>query len=253
MPKSNALNKDVQYCTSLSLTSGLSGNIPVSCFNSGTSASSSTFLAYTTSMEWTALPEVVAGAQNSLAYFSAFERVIRPFSATPRSVFVYQASSTGGTGTLQNLQLNNGEFPWAFTANTATAGSFSSPGGVYIETGANYIGMGYNQNTVVVTSNTTMAVNTTYIVNSSSLVTLTCPSTFAQGQLIYVVGIGTGGWKIVQPSAGKQLMVGTSVSTSGTSGSVSSASPTDSIILSANNANLIVAVGTPESTGLIVV
>lgn len=253
MAKSNALNKDVQYCTSLSLTTGLSGNIPVSCFNSGTAASSSTFLSYTTSIEWTALPEVVAGPQNSLAYFSAFERVIRPFPATARSLFIYQAPSAGGAGSISNLQLNDGEFPWSLSGATTLACKYVAAGGVEIEIGPNYIGMGYKQTTVTVTTDTTMALNTTYLVNSASLVTLTLPSTVTAGQLIYIVGIGSGGWKVVQPSAGRSILIGSVASTAGTGGSVSSASATDSIILSADSSTLFSAVGTPESTGLVIV
>jgi hypothetical protein len=81
-----------------------------------------------------------------------------------------------------------------------------------------------------VTSNATSQVNYGYIVNSSSLVTLTLPTTAVVGSTIKVVGVGTGGWKVSQNS-GQQINMGATFSTSGTSGYVSSTHYTNTIEL----------------------
>lgn len=89
----------------------------------------------------------------------------------------------------------------------------------------------------VVTTNTTMVWGRTYIVNSTSLVTLTLPTTFPIGATLRVVGINTGGWTIAQ-NAGQNIRVSsTSVSTTGTGGSVSSNNSYDSVCLICTVAN----------------
>lgn len=60
-----------------------------------------------------------------------------------------------------------------------------------------------------------------FIANKSTLTTLTLPSTSAVGDVISVVGQGSGGWKIAQNS-GNQIVFGSATSTSGTGGSISS-------------------------------
>ncbi len=79
-------------------------------------------------------------------------------------------------------------------------------------------------------------VNTGYIANNSALVTLTMPSVSSVGQEIDVLGFGAGGWSIAQP-VGVSINVGSSQSTVGAGGSVSSTLPSDCITLICTVAN----------------
>jgi len=254
MTTSNILNNNVQYSSSLSLTTGMAGNFSTSNFNSGTSASSSTYLCYTGGVKWETFPTIVAGAQNSLGYFSAFERTIRPFAASANSC-LYAYAPTSGTGTLSSLVLGNGKFPFCSSVTapgTIVAGEFTGTGGMVITNGANSITLAFNQTTVEATTSQTMSQNTTYVTNSSSLVTLTLPASPTVGQLIYIIGLGTGGWRVSQNS-GQQIIIGSSRTTAGTGGYIQSANYTDGIILLAHSTSTWAALSQPQSTGLTIV
>lgn len=81
-----------------------------------------------------------------------------------------------------------------------------------------------------------MAVNTGYIANNASLVTLTLPATAAIGSVIPVVGNGAGGWKIAQ-NAGQNIMFGVADTTTGTGGSLASTNEADCVELVCTVAN----------------
>lgn len=81
-----------------------------------------------------------------------------------------------------------------------------------------------------------MAVNTGYISDNVALVTMTLPSTAAQGTVLRVCGSAAGGWKIAQ-NALQNINVGNQVSTTGTGGSVASTSQYDTIELLCTVAN----------------
>ncbi len=70
-------------------------------------------------------------------------------------------------------------------------------------------------------SSQAMTPNTGYIANDSTLVTLTLPSTAAQGTILEVSGNGSGGWLIAQ-NAGQQINFGIDSTTVGTGGSLAS-------------------------------
>lgn len=84
--------------------------------------------------------------------------------------------------------------------------------------------------TTVTTTSQSMTSNAGYIANNSSLVTLLLPSTFNTGDLIIVHGFGSGGFTIHQNSS-QQIVYGTSSSTVGTGGSLSSTNQYDVVIL----------------------
>ena len=65
------------------------------------------------------------------------------------------------------------------------------------------------------------AVNTRYIANNAALVTITLPTTAAQGDVVYIVGKGAGGWKLAQNSG--QTIHGATDTTTGVGGSLASA------------------------------
>lgn len=80
------------------------------------------------------------------------------------------------------------------------------------------------------------AVNNGYILNNSSLVTLTLPSTAAQGSIIEVAGKGSGGWKIAQ-NASQTIHFGNTNTTTGTGGSLASTNQYDSLTILCITAN----------------
>lgn len=78
--------------------------------------------------------------------------------------------------------------------------------------------------------NTSLLVNNGYVANGGSLINFTLPTVSSVGQVIYIAGLGAGGWKILQ-NAGQTIFVGSSSTTSGVSGSVESTVITDTIFL----------------------
>lgn len=80
------------------------------------------------------------------------------------------------------------------------------------------------------TTNTALLVNNGYVADSLSLINFTLPATSAVGQVIYIAGIGSGGWKILQ-NAGQNIFIGSASSTVGVSGSVASSNLQDTIFL----------------------
>jgi len=81
-----------------------------------------------------------------------------------------------------------------------------------------------------------MAVNTGYLADNASLVTLTLPSTAAQFSVIIVAGHGAGGWKIAQ-NAGQTINIGNQTTTAGVTGSLASTNANDVVTLLCTVAN----------------
>lgn len=78
-----------------------------------------------------------------------------------------------------------------------------------------------------------MAVNTGYIANNAAQVVFTLPATATLGDTLYVTGngnVGTAGWKINQ-NAGQVIFFGSSTTTVGASGSLTSTNQLDSVHL----------------------
>lgn len=109
---------------------------------------------------------------------------------------VVNANSSG------NVTVNNNANSLIATLSPGQSAEFvvddiSTSAGVWIKhTGTGSGGSGTALSWMEVTSDTTIAANTGYIVNSASRVNLTLPATMTQGSLFAVVGKGTGGWKI---------------------------------------------------------
>lgn len=85
---------------------------------------------------------------------------------------------------------------------------------------------GLNWTEVIFSQN--MVINNGYVTNSGSLITLTLPATAVFGSVLRISGKGIGGWSIAQ-NALQQIKYGTSNSTIGASGSLSSSYFTDGI------------------------
>lgn len=84
----------------------------------------------------------------------------------------------------------------------------------------NSIGGGFTWNEVTTTSETMVSGNA-YVSNNAALVTLTLPSTAAFGDTFLISGLGAGGWTIAQ-NASQYIILGSSTSTTGVGGSISS-------------------------------
>ena len=129
--------------------------------------------------------------------------------------------------TSSNGQVVIGSGTSNWKAATLTAGT-----GVSITNGSNAItinatGVGITWTDVTGTS-ATMAVNNGYLADNAGLVTLTLPATAAQFSLIRVAGIGAGGWTIAQ-NANQKIIFGSSTTTTGAGGSLSSSNANDCV------------------------
>jgi hypothetical protein len=102
---------------------------------------------------------------------------------------------------------------------------------------------------VEITSTTQAAlVNTKYIANNASLVTIILPTTAVIGQQIIVRGKGAGGWKVAQNSG--QTIHGATNTTTGTSGYIASQAQYDTVTLECitNNSDFVIVSNTGTLT-----
>lgn len=133
--------------------------------------------------------------------------------AVPDSFVTPSGTATPSSGVLTFA--NGTNVTMTATGSTITVNSSGGGGGI----------------TWAVVSGTTqaMAIDTGYIANNSSLVTLTLPDTAAVGSVIRVVGKGDGGWTIAQ-NAGEFIRWDELTATSvGVGGSISSTDDNDAI------------------------
>lgn len=114
---------------------------------------------------------------------------------------------------------------------TAGTGISISQAANNITIAANGLGTPWNN----ATTSTTMVSNNGYMANSSSLVSLLLPASSSFGDVLYIIGQGSGGWSITENS-GQNIIMGSIVSTT-SSGSVSSTNRYDSITLLCTVAN----------------
>ncbi len=168
------------------------------------------------------------------------------------------AAVNGGSGvsspTLNTLPIANGSSPYNFVSltngqlligstgsipianrltagtgiaitNTAGAISISAPGG----TGFSW---------TVLTAGAALASNNGYFCNGAAPLGLSLPVASNVGDVIQIVGMNTGnGWSVSQ-AAGQQIVIGTSASTTGAAGFISSTQNADAIYLVCSVANL---------------
>lgn len=74
----------------------------------------------------------------------------------------------------------------------------------------------------------TLVVNSTHHINNASLATVALPATAALGDVIRILGVGVGGWRISQ-TTGQSIVYGDQTTTTGAAGSISSMHPRDVI------------------------
>jgi hypothetical protein len=136
--------------------------------------------------------------------------------------------------------MTNGQIIIGSTTATPTAATITAGAGISVTNGAASItiastGAGYTWNDITGTS-ATMVVQNAYVSDNAGLVTLTLPTTAAFGSTILVVGKGAGGWTVAQNS-GQSITAGSSTTTSGATGSLSSTNAKDFIQLACTTAN----------------
>jgi len=149
----------------------------------------------------------------------------------------FQITTLGNTGitfntgtTYQHLQ----SFVFGNTANARTTTFQDSDGTVAYLSDIPAAGItNINQNT----SSATLAANSRYAINNgASLVTLTLPVSPIIGDTYIIVGGSSGGWTIAQ-NASQQCHIGSTATTSGVGGSISSGNQYDCITLTCVAAN----------------
>lgn len=147
----------------------------------------------------------------------------------------------GASNAITSLALTNGQLAIGNTGSDPTASTLTAGTGVSITNGTGSITInasGGGLTWSVVTGTTqAAAVNNGYIANNAGQVTVTLPSTSAVGDTVAVTGINNAtGWKIAQ-NAGNQIFFGTSSTTSGTGGSLTSSATRDTVHLVCMTAN----------------
>lgn len=130
----------------------------------------------------------------------------------------------GGPNTLAGYD-NTGAF-----SDVAIGANLSLVSGVLSASGG---GLTYNE---VTTTTVALAVNNGYVMNNSSTVVGTLPSTAAQFSIIRIFGKGAGGWSVAQ-NAGQTIHFDGNNTTTGTGGSLSSQSTFDCMDLLCITAN----------------
>lgn len=109
---------------------------------------------------------------------------------------------------------------------TAGTGITVTPGANSITISATTTGMPW---TVVTGASQALAVNNGYIANNAGTINFSLPASSAVGNTIRITGINNAtGWKITQ-GAGQQIFFGTSSTTAGAGGSITSSATRDSI------------------------
>lgn len=251
MAKASALNMDLSSCTGLDLSgSQVTGNLSVAFFDGGINASSTTYFRGDGTWQTPSSPGTfpAGDGKSSLLYYSSSGSAsdLSQYLGGNRSVLCSDAS---GNPTWVDI----------LTTGMMLMGSSSGPpAGALITTttpvtfSANTLGLAIDFSTITGTSGTLTAF-CTFVANNASLVTLTLPLVARVGTIIRVLGFGAGGWAIAQNS-GQSIAIGSSTSSVGTGGSVSSSNRYDSVRLICVSANTKwVALGKPMSSGLTIV
>lgn len=257
--RANSVNGDISSSAGITSTSQLSGFLQSTNINSGIGKSDTAYLRG--DMTWTVPPAVgtanaAFGVGGNLVYYSAAGtgQELNTYKPTAPSVVVVDENSNVS---LASASASGSVLIGSSTGKPAFAQITS---GVHLQVSSSgtdvTITASARLNPNLITSSASavqMQYENSYIINTSALTTLILPTSAAAGTLLKIVGIGTGNWIITQ-NAGQYIRISSSsVSTTGTGGSVQSAAATDSITLVCMIANTAwIALTAPNSSGLIV-
>lgn len=141
----------------------------------------------------------------------------------------------GASNAITNLGVaTDGQIPIGSSGADPVLAVITGSGGITITNGAGSIDVSASGGGLswVVVSGTTqaMAVDTGYISNNAGAVTLTLPATAAVGSTNVISGLGAGGWVLAQ-NASQLVHLGSSVTTTGTGGSLASTNAFDSVTI----------------------
>lgn len=256
MSKRNALDGSLENTTGISSLSQLSGTINRN--NLAASPASGTF--YRGDGTW-ATPSSIGSFGsliiNAALYYSG--------SGTSQELTAYSPTTytipVVGTSGARGLVLHNtpGNILIGSSTGAPASAAIQGKGGVTITNGSGTIAIAVTSRFtpyVVTTASTNMDWSSTYIVQyTGGVADLLLPATSPAGARIKIVGANDSfGWRITQ-NAGQSLRVSaSSVSTVGTSGSVSSSGNRDTVYIICLTANTEwVCLTTPASAGLVVV
>jgi hypothetical protein len=173
---------------------------------------------------------------NQLLYSSSANVIAGLATANSAMLFTTSAGVPGWTGPATNGQLLIGSTGASPTLATLTAGTnigiTNAAGGITI----NATGAASFAWTDVTGTSQAMVANNGYIADNAGLVTLTLPTTAAQGTLISICGNGAGGWKVAQ-NASQNIKIGSQTTTTGVGGSLASTNQYDQLDILCTVAN----------------
>ena len=184
---------------------------------------------------WSTTTYPATNAINTLLYASA-ANVMSALATTNSAIL---ATTSAGVPTWIG-SLTNGQLLIGSTTATPVAATLTAGTGIAITNAAGSItiastGGGVTWTDVTGTSQA-LAVNNGYIADNAALVTLTLPTTAAQGTLISICGNGAGGWKVAQ-NASQNIKIGNQTTTTGTGGSLASTNQYDQVDILCTVAN----------------
>lgn len=173
--------------------------------------------------------EIVPLDQSNVTMSATVNQITQTIAANPSAVLV----STSGSVPTSTATLTNGQIAIGSTGATPVGAAITAGTGIAITNGAGSItiatqGGGFSW-TDTTGSTQTIAVNHAYVSDDgASLVTFTLPATAALGDRFMIQGKGSGGWTIAQ-NASQAIHLGSSVTTTGATGSLASTNAFDAI------------------------
>lgn len=137
-------------------------------------------------------------------------------------------------GTVPNAALANSSITVSAGTGISVSGSPVSLGGTVT---INSVGSGLTWS--VITANQTAAVNNGYFCNKSGTLALALPTTAAVGDVVSVVNVNTATGTQFTQASGQQIVFGTSSTTLGATGTLTSSATGDALTLVCRTANTI--------------